>query len=165
MSGRGIMLEGMKATFPAIGPGELRRLILNQKEEHTPHAFRGGATGMADFRRVAPALSVMTPGELEPWLDLIEEVAATHRGCLPCSAKLWAYLMVFSRDKLPDRHVSYLRRYRQHARLGADLGRNFLREVLESLQGNDDSPAAEAHRRSWRAYVIELQVEERGDRE
>ena len=137
----------MKKPVPTLPPDEIRRLILNQKEEHTPHAFRAGGAAMADFRRLAPVFAAMKPGELQGWLELIEQMAESHRGCLPCRAKVLAYLMIFSHGRLPKAYTRHEAAYRALAREGRRLGRDYLGEVVASLHGNDDSPAAEAHRR------------------
>ncbi len=146
----------MKTTAPDLTAEEIRRLILNQKQEHTPHAFRAGGAAMADFRRLAPIFAAMKPRELAAWLELIEEMADSHRGCLPCTAKIRAYLLLFSRGKLPRLHARHEAAYRALAREGRRMGRDYLGEVVESLHGNDDSPAAEAHRRWWRSLAEEI---------
>ena len=43
----------------------IRRLINNQKEEHSPHAFRAGGAGMADFNRLYPALRRLPAEEIK----------------------------------------------------------------------------------------------------
>jgi hypothetical protein len=141
---------------PSLPAAEIRRLILNQKEEHSPHAFRAGGAAMADFRRLAPVLAALPVAELAGWLELIEQMAETHRGCLPCTAKIRAYLLVFSRERLPEVHARHEREYRRLAIEGRANGRDYLDEVLNSLQGDDDSPAAAAHRRWWRSLAAEL---------
>lgn len=141
---------------PVLADTEIRRLILNQKEEHSPHAFRAGGAAMADFRRLAPVLAALPVAELAGWLELIERMAETHRGCLPCTAKIRAYLLVFSRERLPEVHARHEREYRRLAIEGRANGRDYLDEVLNSLQGNDDSPAAAAHRRWWRSLAAEI---------
>ena len=147
----------MKPTTPRLPPDEIRRLILNQKEEHVPHAFRAGGAAMEDFRRLAPVFAAMDATELAGWLDLIEVMAESHRRCLPCRAKILAYLLVFSRDRLlPERHARYEREFRLLDAEGRRMGRDYFGEVIASLHGTDDSPAAEAHRRRWRAMAEEL---------
>jgi hypothetical protein len=144
------------ASVPGLPAAEIRRLILNQKEEHSPHAFRAGGSAMADFRRLAPVFAALPPDQLANWLELIERMAETHRHCLPCSAKIRAYLLVFSRERLPELHARYEREFRRLALQGREQGRDYLHEVLNSLQGDDDSPAAAAHRRWWRSLAAEL---------
>jgi hypothetical protein len=147
----------MKSTpAPVLPDADIRRLILNQKKEHSPHAFRAGGAGMADFRRLATAFAALPPERLAGWLELIEQVAETHAGCLPCAAKIRAYLLVFSRERLPDVHTRHEREYRRLALAGRRMGRDYLGEVLDSLQGNDDSPAAAANRQWWRSLAEEL---------
>jgi hypothetical protein len=147
----------MKSNPALVMPdAEIRRLILNQKQEHSPHAFRAGGAGMADFRRLAPVFAALPPERLAVWLELIERVAETHARCLPCAAKLRAYLLVFSRGRLPEIHTRHEREYRSLALAGRRMGRDYLGEVLDSLQGKDDSPAAAANRRWWRRLAEEL---------
>lgn len=141
---------------PVLPDAEIRRLILNQKQEHSPHAFRAGGAGMEDFRRLARAFAALPPERLAGWLELIEQVAETHARCLPCLAKIRAYLMVFSRDRLPDVHARNEREYRRLALEGRRMGRDYLGEVLDSLEGNDDSPAAAANRQWWRSLAEDL---------
>ena len=141
---------------PQLAPDEIRRLILNQRAEHTPHAFRAGGAAMEDFRRLASAFAGMDAQELARWLHLIEIMGESHRGCLPCYAKIHVYLMVFSRDRLPELHARLQAEYRRIAEAGRRMGRDYFGEVIASLHGEDDSPAAEAHRRWWRELAADI---------
>ena len=146
----------MKRPMHVLPPGEIRRLIQNQKGEHTPHAFRAGGSAMVDFRRLASAFVALEPGELSGWLDGIEQMSESHDGCLPCSAKIRSYLLIFSYGRLPERQARYERELRPLLEEGRRMGRNYLGEVIASLQGNDNTPAAAAHRAWWRELAAEL---------
>lgn len=156
MSEQVVYLDRMSSPTTKLPPDEIRRLIMNQKEEHTPHAFRAGGAAMADFRRLSPLFAQMEARELARWLHLIEVMAESHRLCLPCYAKIHAYLLVFSRERLPELHARYEREYRSLAAAGRRMGRDYLGEVVDSLHGKDDSPAAEAHRRWWRSLAADI---------
>ena len=144
---------------------EIRRLISNQKEEHSPHAFRAGGAAMNDFRQLGKAFATMDAEELLPWLKKIEIMGKSHDYCLPCSAKIRAYLLIFSKDTLPYLHIRYVREYNKIIKNASNIQRDFLQEVIDSLHGNDNSPAAEAQRRSWRDWVINNQLASSDDRE
>lgn len=144
---------------------EILRLIRNQKEEHTPHAFRAGGAAMGDFRRLSKVLATMSPSQLFPLLLEIEDMAQSHDYCLPCSAKIRAYLLIFSKDLLPDLHLRYAREYAKIIKRAPNIQRDFFQEVIDSLQGDDNSLAAEAQRRSWRDWLINQQLARSDDRE
>ena len=133
----------------------LRRLITNQRAEHVPHAFRAGAAGMADFARLIPVLRALPATELAGWLDRIDSLRATHRACLPCTAKILAYSLIAARGRLRDRAAHHQTLYDNLMR-SAPAGRDYLAEVRASLGGATDSPAAAAHRRFWRAVSLDL---------
>jgi hypothetical protein len=133
----------------------IRRLITNQKAEHSPHAFRAGGTGMADFNQLYPVLCRLPADELADWLNLIDAMRVTHGECVACACKILAYEMLITREHLPGRSAHY-------AALHADLyaydttGRDFLAEVRASLRGDPDGPAAEHHKRGWHQLALEL---------
>jgi hypothetical protein len=139
-----------------LPPGEIRRLIQNQKAEHTPHAFRAGGSAMADFRRLASVFAALEPAELSGWLDGIEQMSESHRRCLPCSAKIRSYLLIFSFGRLPERQARYERELRPLLEQGRQIGRDYWGEVIASLEGNDTTPAAAAHLAWWRELAAEL---------
>ena len=68
----------------------IRRLITNQKAEHSPHAFRAGGAGMANFNQRYPILRSLPMDELAEWLSLIDAMRATHGGCGACCRKILA---------------------------------------------------------------------------
>ena len=75
----------------------IRRLITNQKAEHSPHAFRAGGAGMANFNQRYPILRSLPMDELAEWLSLIDAMRATHGGCGACCCKILAYEILFTR--------------------------------------------------------------------
>jgi hypothetical protein len=131
-------------------PETIRRLITNQKHEHTLHAFRAGYGGMQDFNRLVPVLRRMEPSETGRWLDVIDEVYETHRHCQPCGCKVLAYQILISESLLPERHQCYFEQYREiiarHPPVG---GRDFMNEVIESLYHGRDHPNARRHLAWW----------------
>jgi len=93
---------------------EILRLIRNQMEEHTSQAFRAGGAAKGDFRRLSKAFATISPSQLFPLLLEIEDMAQSHAYCLHCCAKIRAYLLIFSKDllpDLPDLHLRYARKY------------------------------------------------------
>lgn len=144
------------AKLAAHDPETIRRLITNQKHEHTPHAFRAGSSGMNDFNRLVPVLRSLPPDELVEWLKLIDQVCHSHRGCQPCTCKVRAYLILITKDILPDLHEHHLRRYRSHIkRWPPDQNRDFLAEVADSFLHGKDHPNAEAHKAWWK-WLLEV---------
>jgi hypothetical protein len=133
----------------------IRRLITNQAAEHSPHAFRAGGAGMADFNRLYPELRCLPAEALPRWLSLIDAMRATHGECVACGCKIIAYEMLITHERLPRRSAHY-------AALYADLygydttGRDFLVEVRAALRGDTAGPAAEHHKRGWRQLALEL---------
>ena len=111
---------------------------------------------MADFRRLASAFAALEPGELSGWLDGIEQMSESHDGCLPCSAKIRSYLLIFAYGRLPDRQARYERELRPLLEEGRRMGRDYWGEVIESLEGNDTTPAAAAQIAWWRDVAAEL---------
>lgn len=89
----------------------IRRLIANQKAEHSPHAFRAGGAGMADFNLLAPVLRHLPVPELLGWLRLIDAMRATHGECVACGCKILAYEIFITCDRLPERSARYVERY------------------------------------------------------
>jgi len=135
----------------------IRRVITNQNQEHTPHAFRAGHAGMGDFNRLLPVLRGLPAAELEPWMDLIDEMGESHRGCLPCSCKVLAYSFLITRDILPERSAEYKKRYDQRiTRHTPPEGRDYLAEVIRSVQGVPGGPEERAHKINWRVTLEDL---------
>jgi hypothetical protein len=144
------------AKLAAHDPDTIRRLITNQKHEHTPHAFRAGSSGMKDFNRLVPVLRSLPPDELVKWLKLIDQVGHSHRGCQPCTCKVRAYLILITKDILPDLHAHHLSCYHSHIkRWPPHKNRNFLAEVMASYLHDIDHPNAEAHKAWWK-WVFEV---------
>ena len=75
----------------------IRRLITNQKAEHSPHAFRAGGAGMANFNQRYPILRSLPMDELAEWLSLMDAMRATHGGGGACCCKILAYEILFTR--------------------------------------------------------------------
>jgi hypothetical protein len=154
-----------KAKLTANDPDTIRRLITNQREEHMAHAFRAGYGGMQDYNRLVPVLRKLPPEELSQWLDLMDEVYESHRLCQPCGCKVLSYLILISKDLLPERHAAYFRRYEDHIRRWPPAGgRDFMNEVIDSLYRGKDHSNAKAHQAWWHSvYETSLRAdEERG---
>lgn len=138
-------------------PETIRRLITNQNQEHTPHAFRAGHAGMGDFNRLLPVLRALSAADLEPWMDLIDEMGETHRGCLPCSCKVLVYSFLITRDILQERSAEYKKSYDQRiTRHTPPEGRNYLVEVINSLKQAPEGPEARAHKINWLVTLEDL---------
>ena len=145
------------ALLGARDPETIRRLITNQNYEYTPHAFRAGHAGMADFNRLLPVLRTLPAVELEQWMDLIDEMGETHGRCLPCSCKVLVYSFLSTRDILPERSARYKQRYDQRiTRHPPPKGRNYLAEVMRSLQKGPESPEERAHKINWLVILEDL---------
>jgi hypothetical protein len=144
----------------------IRRLINNQKDEHSPHAFRAGGAAMADFDELYPALRSLPRTTLARWMRLIDKMRATHDGCLPCSSKILAYSILFTQDLLPELCEKYTRLYYQQIRHNTPPpGRDYMAEVINSLKQGPESPAAQLHRRNWRELAEQFALDKRSDRD
>jgi len=130
----------------------IRRLITNQRDEHVPHAFRAGHSGMQDFNQLVPVLRQMTAGELESWLDLIDQVALSHRECLPCLAKVTAYRLLITQgiESLTNRHEQYAYLYSKIlSKQDEGDQRDFMKEVLDSMHSGKDHPHRNTYVSWW----------------
>jgi hypothetical protein len=136
-------------------PDDIRRAITNQKSEHAPHAFKAGQVGMNEFDLLYPVLRRLPVRELSKWMRLIDEMRATHNGCGPCYSKILAYSIFFTEDLLPERNDEYYSIYKTVAGI-PPRGRDFIREVWDSINGNTDTPFAEVHKRWWREQACEM---------
>lgn len=144
----------------------IRRLINNQKEEYSPHAFRAGGAAMAAFDELHPVLRELPGPALARWMRLIDKMRATHDGCLPCSSKILAYSILFTQDLLPELCERYTRLYYEQIRRNTPpAGRDYMAEVLNSLNQGPESPAAQLHKRNWRMLAEEFALEKRADRD
>lgn len=131
----------------------IRRLINNQRDEHTEHAFRAGHAGMLDFNRLVPILRGLPTDELNGWLDLIDDMASTHRYCVFCLGKITAYRVLITRDlpSLASRHADYQDKYyRILAGQRKEEPRDFMREVLDSMYHGKEHPHRQLHAFHWR---------------
>ncbi len=133
----------------------IRRLINNQKAEHSPHAFRAGGAGMADFNRLYPALRRLPAEEMAGWMQAIDAMRTTHGECVACACKILAYQRLITRDQLPKTSARYAALYADLYRYDS-TGRDYLAEVRASLRGEPDGPAADYHKRGWRQLALEL---------
>lgn len=134
---------------------EIRRIINNQKQQHTPHAFRAGSAGMTDFNQLHPLLRRLPERTLARHMKLIDRMWLTHEHCEPCYCKILAYCILFTADRLPERHAEYERLYR--ARIsGSRRGRDYMREVLDSLLRQIDHPNAKLHKQYWVSVADEM---------
>lgn len=136
----------------------IRRLINNQKAEHSPHAFRAGGAGMADFNRLYPALRRLPAEEMAGWMQAIDAMRTTHGECVACACKILAYQSLIARDRLPKTSARYAALYADLYRYDS-TGRDFLAEVRASLRGDTDGAAAEYHKRGWRQLALELALD------
>ena len=137
----------------------IRRLITNQREEHVPHAFRAGHSGMQDFNQLVPVLRQLPPGELESWLDLIDQVARSHRECLPCLAKITAYRLLITQgiETLAGRHEHYAYLYSQIlSKQDEGDRRDFMKEVLDSMHSGKDHPHRNTYVSWWRSVADKI---------
>lgn len=130
----------------------IRQLINNQRFEHSPHAFRAGHVGMHDFNRLAPLLRGLPKKELHKWLDLIDEMAATHSFCNSCYGKIIAYCIIMTKN-VPDfelRHEGYKMLYTDCiAATRHNEPRDYMREVLDSMYHGKDHAQRQKHVRYW----------------
>jgi hypothetical protein len=136
----------------------IRRLINNQKAEHSPHAFRAGGAGMADFNRLYPALRRLPADEVAGWMQAIDAMRTTHGECVACACKILAYQRLITRDRLPKTSARYAALYADLYRFDS-TGRDFWAEVRASLGGEPDDAAAEYHKRGWRQLALELALD------
>lgn len=130
----------------------IRRLITNQRDEHTPHAFRAGHAGMQDFNRLISIMRSLPVEEVHAWLDLIDDVAHSHRACVCCLGKITAYLVLMTKDIAPlaARHARYLAHYADvYANQDNGEPRDFMKEVLDSMQLGKEHPHRQLHAFRW----------------
>lgn len=143
---------------------QIRRLITNQRDEHTPHAFRAGHCGMLDFNRLVPILRSLPVNEILGWLDLIDEVAHSHRYCVNCLGKITAYRILITEgiEPLASCHSNYRNQY---ARLLAgqrhDEQRNYIKEVLDSLYHGKEHPHRRLYAFRWHEMAEAIRSEAR----
>jgi hypothetical protein len=145
--------------FDSVDRDWIRRLITNQRDEHVPHAFRAGHSGMQDFNQLVPILRQLTPGELESWMDLIDQMARSHRECLPCLAKVTAYRLLITQgiDELASRHEHYADLYAAIlSKQDEDDQRDFMREVLDSMHLGKDHPHRNSYVSWWRGIAEKM---------
>jgi hypothetical protein len=142
----------------------IRRLIVNQRDDHTPHAFRAGHAGMQDFNRLVPLLRRLPAEEISQWLDLIGDVAASHRHCPYCLGKIIAYSIIITKDLEPlaIRHAGYMKQYE---RLLADQlneePRDFITEVIDSMCNGKEHPHRKLHAAHWHEIAEALRSSSR----
>jgi len=160
--GMNLIPHTAKAKLAAHDADTIRRLITNHREEHMAHAFRAGYGGMQDYNRLVPVLRKLPPEELSQWLDLMDEVYESHRSCQPCGCKVLSYLILISRDLLPERHAAYFSRYEDHIRRHPPAdGRDFMTEVIDSLYHGKEHPNAKKHLAWWHSvYETSLRADE-----
>lgn len=117
-----------------MGTSEIRRLIRNQSEEHSLHSFRAGGAGMADFARLAPVLRSLPTVELGRWMLLIEKMRTGHAYCPPCSAKILAFCVIFTRERLRGLSERYGRLYVERLEAAGPLKRrDYFGEVMAAV--------------------------------
>jgi len=143
------------SAFTTMTNATIRRLINNQKAEHSPHAFRAGGAGMADFTRLYLVLRRLPAEEIAGWMQAIDAMRTTHGECVACSCKILAYQGLITRDRLPERSEHYRALYADLFQFGTK-GRDYLAEVRALLGGEPDGPAADYHKRGWRQLALEL---------
>ena|SRR6478735_4473435 len=117
----------------------IRRLIQNQKSEHTGHAFAGNRGGMQDFNLLYPVLSQLPAVKLRKWMRMVDAMRATHNGCGSCTAKILAYSILFTEKRSPtlckhyrEIYTLFVTRY-----FVGKYRRDIMAEVLASLHGTD----------------------------
>jgi hypothetical protein len=119
-----------------------RRLINNQKFEHSNHAFRSnGRSGISDFLILLQRFRSdrFEKTDLEEALDLIDVMRETHKDCESCTLKILAFSELFSFNRLPDRYCRYRMEYDRWKTLEIEehmieegTGRDYTREVMDS---------------------------------
>lgn len=142
----------------------IRRLITNQRNEHTPHAFRAGHAGMHDFNRLVPTLRRLPANEIRTWLDLIDEVADSHRDCVYCLGKISAYRILITKDieALAPSHANYVKQYtRLLAEQNGEDQRDFIREVLNSMHHGQEHPHRKLYAFHWHELAESIRSEGR----
>jgi hypothetical protein len=139
-----------RLNFPMTA-NDLLRLINNQKAEHSPHAFRAGGAGMADFNRIYRHIHARPAGEIANWMPHIDAMRRTHGACVACVSKILAYSILITRQSLPRICNDYTRHYRA---LQSSQDRDYFAEIRASLDGKSDSSAALHHKRNWHTVAL-----------
>lgn len=107
----------------------IRGTTMKHGLEHCP--MKTGQHGMADYGRLSHLLREVPLAHLNRYLGEIDEIRATTEACVPCSLKLLAFCMRFSKDRLPTRNDDYgLEFRRQRRRYPGD--RDFHAEVRKA---------------------------------
>lgn len=119
-----------------------RRLINNQKFEHSNHAFRSnGRSGVSDFLILLQRFRSdrFEKTDLEEALDLIDVMRETHKDCESCTLKILVFCELFSFNRLPERYLHYRMEYERWKTLEIEehmieegTGRDYRREVMNS---------------------------------
>lgn len=142
----------------------IRRLITNQRDEHTPHAFRAGHAGMQDFNILVPILRSRPAKEIRSWLGLIDEVADSHQYCTYCFGKITAYRILMTRgiEPLAIEHTNYMEQYaRLLAEQRDDEERDFIKEVIDSMYHGKEHPHRKLYAFHWHEMVETIRCEGR----
>ena len=90
---------------------EILRLINNSNQKHKGCALARGRYGLEDYGRLAGLLSDVDPSRLAEYLDTIDEIRNGHAQCLPCSLKFLAFCLIYTANRLPERHSAYEQQY------------------------------------------------------
>ena len=64
---------------------------------------------MEAFDELYPVLRRLPGAVLNKWMQLIDDLRATHAHCLPCSSKILAYSVLFTQERLPEQCQEYMR--------------------------------------------------------
>jgi hypothetical protein len=121
-----------------------RRLINNQKQEHSSHPFKSwGRSGLDDFTILLERfLAKEFPTEtLNEALDLIDTMRSTHKDCESCTLKILAFSELFSYNKNRSRYLWYNSEYERWKELEIDehiiedgRGRNYRQEIRDHVR-------------------------------
>ena len=113
---------------------ELERRITNQDMRYQARCtFRRGGAGLEDFAFIARHLDLIENWELLHLLDLIEELLGGHK-CSLCRVKMLAFCEIFTRDRLPGRHLGYQKRFERLNAWLLDSSRHAKRDFRQEVR-------------------------------
>lgn len=132
---------------------EIRRLIRNCDARHHTCVLARYHHGMEDMGKVGRLIRGASPLQLMRYLDILEDVVKSHRGCPLCQIKLVAFACCYCDGVRGDflefwrsRYQSCLKKVPAWAQK-----RNFLSEVREAIRSKN--PSAVVHPTAIRAFL------------
>lgn len=108
-------------------------LIDNQRKDYSPHPFRAGGGGLADFHVLGRILVRLPVSDVSQMLDKIDDMRATHADCVSCSAKILAFCEAFTADRLPERCRRDRAAYEELVHNARDPRRDYRGEIARYL--------------------------------